>query len=344
VLDRIRIEVLTAVPGVFPLTLTSAAHVDTDGNSWAPDAIADGTIGLNTASPCGTTDLKTLSQTVTFPTQIMPGANVQIDVDKMAHNNGPFHPLARATTTFSTPAGCTVDGQASPVTLGTSLGQLIAGTTVPNEHLATVRCTGAGPVDLPVNGCTVVDPADTSHFDVSNGNNCMLETISFTVGPADSDLDGYSDAAEAGTPLCGDARNEDGIIAFGASDDSVVDDGCPGGPQQEGAYSESQFNIGTSPTDACGTDGFPPDFVSGGIPNSTNAVNVTDLTSFLAPTRRLDTSPGHPSFNQRWDIVPGRGLFTSWINVNDLTSVLTIKPPAAPWNGSRAFGGPACTP
>ena len=178
-------------------------------------------------------------------------------------------------------------------------------------------------------------------------NDCQTQNLNFDVGTlpgGDSDGDGYSDQAEAGTPLCGDGRNEDGVIAGGASDDAVIDDDCLGGPPKAGAFSEAQFNIGTSPTDACGRDGNPADLVSGGIPDSTNRINILDLTSFLAPTRRLDSSPGQVSYNQRWDIGPGRGLFNKWINVADLTSVLTVTPTAAPWNGTRAFGGPACIP
>ncbi len=153
----------------------------------------------------------------------------------------------------------------------------------------------------------------------------------------DDENDGFSDVAEAGSPLCGDGRNEDD------GDDSLTDDGCPGGPPQAGAYSEAGFNIGTAPRDTCGTDGWPLDFVSGGIPDSTNRVTITDLTSFLAPERRLGTSPGVAGFDSRWDLAPGKGLFTSWIAINDLTALLsgqTGNPPML--GGARAFNGPAC--
>lgn len=85
------------------------------------------------------------------------------------------------------------------------------------------------------------------------------------------------------------------------------------------------------------------DFAAGGIPDSTNRLNVVDLTSFLAPVRRLDTSPGHSNFDQRWNLVPGRGLFANWIAVNDLTALLagpTGFPPML--GGAKAFNGPSC--
>ncbi len=153
----------------------------------------------------------------------------------------------------------------------------------------------------------------------------------------DDENDGFFDPLEAASPLCGDGRNEDD------GDDSLTDDGCPGGPPQAGAYSEAGFNIGTRPQDPCGTDGWPLDFVSGGIPDSTNRVTITDLTSFLAPERRLGTSPGVAGFDSRWDLAPGKGLFTSWIAINDLTALLsgqTGNPPML--GGARAFNGPAC--
>jgi hypothetical protein len=160
---------------------------------------------------------------------------------------------------------------------------------------------------------------------------------------ADGDNDGYTDIAEGGMPLCGDGRNEDD------SDDSVVDDGCPGGPPAAGVFSEAEFNIGTSATDGCGagpeagpSPSWPPDFVSGGIFESTDRVNIADLNSFLAP-RRLDTNPGEANFDPRWDLSPGRGIFVDWISIQDLNALLggsTGFPPM--FGGARAMSGPAC--
>lgn len=100
--------------------------------------------------------------------------------------------------------------------------------------------------------------------------------------------------------------------------------------------------VGTKPTVRCGTGAWPADFVSGGIPNSTNKITLQDYTSFLAPVRRINTSPGDPGYDRRWDIVPGRGLLAKDINIQDLTSVITVAPPM--FGGQVAFNGPACTP
>jgi hypothetical protein len=59
--------------------------------------------------------------------------------------------------------------------------------------------------------------------------------------------------------------------------------------------------------------------------------------------RKLNTSPGNPNFNQRWDLVPGRGIFDGWINVADLTAVVNGSSGYPPmFGGTRAFNGPAC--
>ena len=153
----------------------------------------------------------------------------------------------------------------------------------------------------------------------------------------DDDADGYSDTAEASEPLCGNGLNDD------PADDAIVDDGCPAGPSQAGAHAEGSSGIGTYSGDPCGTDAWPADFVSGGIPESTNRVTITDLTSFLAPIRHFNTSPPEPEYADRWDLVPGAGLFSTVINISDLTALLggpSGYPPML--GGVRAFNGPPC--
>ncbi|HSP55541.1 MAG TPA: hypothetical protein VLS25_08130, partial [Dehalococcoidia bacterium] len=74
-------------------------------------------------------------------------------------------------------------------------------------------------------------------------------------------------------------------------------------------------------------------------PYSDNRVEILDVTSFLAPVRRIDTSPGNPAFSARYDLEPGRGVLTEYINVVDLARLITFAPPML---GVRAFGGPSC--
>ena len=155
----------------------------------------------------------------------------------------------------------------------------------------------------------------------------------------DCDGDGWNGKPESGTPLCGDGQSDDGF------EDLVVDDGCPGGPVQTGAYSEGAFNIGTSDQDSCGNNGWPAELSSGGV--SANKLTLGDITSFVAPLpRKLDKRPGEAGFVQRWDLVPGPVAATSkWITLTDLVAltapaVATANPPML--GSVRAFDGPAC--
>jgi hypothetical protein len=77
---------------------------------------------------------------------------------------------------------------------------------------------------------------------------------------------------------------------------------------------------------------------------STNKLDIQDLASFVAPTRRLNTSPGNPNFSARWDIVPGTSV-GEHINVTDLASLVSgptgyppMFAPVPPATGGRAFG------
>jgi len=187
----------------------------------------------------------------------------------------------------------------------------------------------------------------------------------------DSDGDGVSDLNEAGIPLCANAVNDDnlddglvndGCPAFGLPEsdcanaldddgDDRVNDGCP----RSGQFAEGQFNIGTNHLARCGvgdegaavpSDAWSVDLYSGGVPNSTDRINVLDFTSFVAPagSRRLNTSPGETSYTARWDLIPGRGPFLGWINVTDLTAILTGSSGVPPmFGGLGVFHGPYCS-
>jgi hypothetical protein len=177
---------------------------------------------------------------------------------------------------------------------------------------------------------------NTSGVQGSGGSSC-------TGNDTDDDGDGYSEDAESGTPLCTGSADDDS--------DGTVNDGCPGGPAKVGAFSEAEFKIGTSGMARCGTGNvvnpspsWPSDFVSNGIPSSTDRVTIIDVTSYIAPTRRLDTSPGDAAFSSRWDLVPGKGLFSKFIGINDLTSLIAgASGNPTMFGGAKAFNGATCT-
>jgi len=327
VLDSLGIDTGPGVQSstLAPVVLSSAAHVDTNGNAWAPDALGNATIAYDTFCPT-LADAKMVSQAILFPAVIAGGIDATMTLNRTVHNNGPTNPdVIYVNATFTLPAGCAVNGQSGTPMVSDSLALVQVSIATSHQRAVAVNCTAPSSNQITVQGC-----AQRMGFDPNLGNNCETDIVTFLM---DSDGDGWTDRDEAGTPLCGDSRNED------VSDDSIVDDGCPGGPTAEGAFSEAQFSIGTDPNDPCGTDGNPADLVGTG--SSANRVDITDLTNFLAPVRRYGTSPEDLAFGSRWDLAPGRGLFTTWINISDLMRMIVVKPPL--YGGTiRWFGGPAC--
>jgi hypothetical protein len=180
---------------------------------------------------------------------------------------------------------------------------------------------------------------------------------------AEDDGDGFDDVDELGNPLCLDAvssdnfedtRINDGCPADGAAEtvctdatdndlDGLINDGCA----SFGAYGEGSWSIGTDPRARCGEGpnagpslAWPLDFVSGGSPiNSTDKINILDLTSFLAPDRRLDKRPGEAGFDKRWDLIPGPSVGQKWIQIGDLTSLFAGPSGFPPMSGgAKVFG------
>jgi hypothetical protein len=105
----------------------------------------------------------------------------------------------------------------------------------------------------------------------------------------------------------------------------------------DGYADTAEAHVGTVSQERCGTGGWPADL--NGMGMSANRVDV-GVMSHLAPARRLGTNVGMQPGDARWDIVPGKGPFSTDINVADLVSVITTAPS---WNGgARAFNGPPC--
>ncbi|MFQ5473713.1 MAG: hypothetical protein ACE5FA_12630, partial [Dehalococcoidia bacterium] len=85
---------------------------------------------------------------------------------------------------------------------------------------------------------------------------------------------------------------------------------------------------------------WPADFRSGGVPDSTNRITILDITSFIAPVRYFETDVGTNPGDVRWDLVPGKGVLLTDINITDMVSLIILSPPML--GGVRAFGGPPC--
>ncbi|HET9477640.1 MAG TPA: thrombospondin type 3 repeat-containing protein [Dehalococcoidia bacterium] len=212
-------------------------------------------------------------------------------------------------------------------------------------------CNPGAPSAGPAPGCTgtdncpIVANAGQEDFDADGqGDEC----------DSDDDADGVGDGDETpcgGDPYNPDERPERSDLPGDENGDGSTTDGLPAGAENydcdgdgyKGSVEGWVFGATAMDQDACGVTAWPSDFVSTGIPNTYNRVTVNDLTSFLAPVRRLDSSPGNPGYDRRWDLMPGKGLFVNDINVNDMTSLIAGSSGNPPMlNGLRALSGPSC--
>jgi hypothetical protein len=232
--------------------------------------------------------------------------------------------------------------------------------------LATMRDCDADGVFGHVDNCPITPNADQANFDGDGIPGTQPGMPGAPAGnayggdacDADDDNDGVADVAEGpcgGTNFNSALRPErlDNVfVAVDDDGDGLVDESLPAGAEAHdcdgngfsGAVEAHVFasTLGDTSRDqiACGTSAWPADFVSGGIPDSTNRVTLLDLTSFLGPVRHLNTDVSENPGNVRRDIVPGKGIFPKDINLNDLTSLLALYPPM--FGGVRAFNGPTC--
>jgi len=160
----------------------------------------------------------------------------------------------------------------------------------------------------------------------------------------DSDGDRFSGATEVGcgsNPLSAGSVPERTDTPGDDDGDTFVNEPLPPVAETfdcdgDGYIGSTETHVTTSDQDPCGGRGWPSDLVSGGL--QPNTLNVQDIASFLAPVRRLGTSPGHPNFDLRWDLAPGGPT----INVQDIAAMMTGASGYPPmFGGLRAFGN-AC--
>ena len=109
---------------------------------------------------------------------------------------------------------------------------------------------------------------------------------------------------------------------------------CDSDDDNDGFTDSLEAYLTTNPTQPCGT-GWPLNFIDTGI--SANKIDITDLTSYLAPIRYFGTNVGTNPGDVRWDLRPGKGIFLTDINLQDLATVI-VK--GAPMFGDtlRAYG------
>jgi hypothetical protein len=177
--------------------------------------------------------------------------------------------------------------------------------------------------------------------------------IAYKVQTSDGDGDGVFAGSDNCPGVANDTQvNPDGD-AFGSACDACPATANPAScadDDNDGFTDADEAAIGTNPGYPCGTGGWPANINdSPGPPSSFNRLDVQDILSFVAPVRRLDSSP--PSdfgwvtpdnlgrTGPRWDLVPGPFVpGGKYINIQDILAMLggsTGNPPM--FGGSPAF-------
>lgn len=126
-----------------------------------------------------------------------------------------------------------------------------------------------------------------------------------------------------------------GGYVYAQVDCSVATSATPSDDDGDGFSNPVEIYVGTDPAAPCGTTGWPVDLSSSSFSGDMDILDIADITALLAPTRRLDTSPGDANFDIRYDLLPGKGVFSTFINISDLNTLLILAPPM--FSGERAL-------
>jgi hypothetical protein len=181
---------------------------------------------------------------------------------------------------------------------------------------------------------------------------------------ADDDNDAFNDAHEQ---TCGSGSLDSGSrpervdhIFTGVDDDAdtEIDEALPTGASgfdcdQDGFTGLTENHVYQpnyhGDQDPCGANNIPPTVPASPIgwpadlrggPFTADKVNVSDMGSFVAPVRYINTDVGTHPGDVRWDISAGSGPSSSDINIQDLGVLVVVRPPF--FGGVRALNGPIC--
>ena len=194
-------------------------------------------------------------------------------------------------------------------------------------------------------GFTVALPADPNDNDATKTPEAYALLFPFPIAHSGA---GSSPADREPAQVCNDGVDNDGDTQI-----DLLDSGCkppssltlaPNDTDGDGWTDEEEIYLGTDALGRCEKKGpalstdWPGDVSGGGF--SEDKVNIQDLSVFTGTPKRLNTSPGNPDFDRRYDVLPG-STFGDWINVGDLSALTGRTAPM--FGGAKMFNGPACT-
>jgi hypothetical protein len=161
----------------------------------------------------------------------------------------------------------------------------------------------------------------------------------------DQNHNGILNTGEDTVVVDGVLTTDDVVLTFEDYDLVLNTDGCHDSPGQDrdgDGYTDEveELHLHTRGDDPCGTDAWPSDISATGI--SANRFDIIDLGTFVAPIRRLNTSPSQTGFDVRWDLRPGAITPPGTgphINTQDLAATVTGLSGFPPmFGGQKALG------
>ena len=292
-------------------------------------AVADGALSLDAAAP------PTITANTLFP----------ITVDMPMSNSGPYQPAGFTLSKSAVvPPGCSM-------TPPGSTNHSLSGTTTAYQEVWYLNCAPGGPYNVEFQAALAPGIAQIDDPDISDDTDS--EVLVLSASP-DADADGVYDLDE---PPCGVPalvsplmpERLDGAHA-GVDDDgdTLIDEALPGtaGSRDcdgDGFTGTAEAHVFQSTAvrnqDRCGPNEWPADLAGGMF--SANRLNTLDLATFLGPVRHYNTDVGANPGNVRWDVIPGSGVLTFDINIQDLAYLVSQAP--AMFHPMRAFNGPMCS-